>query len=53
MRYNKAHLTGRIRSSRNNLSLGIILLLEIDKRSFNCIQLILGVQKKAPLPGFE
>jgi hypothetical protein len=53
MRNNGAHLTGRIRQSHNNLSLGIILLLEIDKRSFDCIQLILSIEIKASLPDLE
>jgi hypothetical protein len=53
MRHNGAHLTRRIRQEHNNLSLRIVLLLEIDKRSFDCIQLILSVETKASLPGVE
>jgi hypothetical protein len=35
-----------------NRCLGVILLLKIEQGHFDCVQLVLGVEKKAPLPDF-
>ena len=52
MRHNGAHLTRKIRWSHDNLGLCITLLLKIDKRCFDRVQLIFGIGKKASLPDF-
>jgi hypothetical protein len=48
-----AHLSRRINQEPNNHTLGIILLLEIYKRSFDHTQLALVVEKKATLGYFK
>ena len=48
-----AHLIQRIRQGHKNCGPGIILLLEIDKRFFDRVQLILGVVNKPRLPHFR
>jgi hypothetical protein len=49
----ETHLTRRKGENYDNLSLGIILLLELDKRFLNCIQLILGVGEISSLSDLE
>jgi hypothetical protein len=50
MLHNGTNLTGRVRQGHDNFGLCIILLLEIDKRFFDCVQLTFGIGKKASLP---
>ena len=52
-RHDETHLTRRKAKNYANLSLGIIRLLELDKRFLNCIQLILGVGKESSLSNLE
>jgi hypothetical protein len=53
MRQNDTNLTQRIRQSHVNLGPCIFLLLEIDERFFDCVQLTFGIGKKASLPDFD
>jgi hypothetical protein len=48
-----AHLAGNIGHGNHNSGLGIALLLEFEKRFFDCIQLALGVEKTATLQYFR
>jgi len=48
-----AHLAGSIGQGNQNRGLGITLLLEFDKRFFDCIQLALGVETNATLQDFK
>jgi hypothetical protein len=50
---NRAHLIQGIRWGHKNCGLSIILLLKIDKRFFDRIQLILGVGNEPCLPRFQ
>jgi hypothetical protein len=48
-----AYLAGRIGHGNQKRGLGITLLLELDKRFFDCIQLVLGVDNNATLHDFN
>ena len=53
MLHDRTYLARRMNQEPVNRSLGIVLLLEIDKRLVNCTQLTLVVEKKAALPNFK
>ena len=51
--HSRPHRSRRIGKTQHRRSLSIGFLLEFDKGVFNLIQLVLGVNKNATLPGFE
>ena len=53
IRLNETYLAGRITQEHANAGFGIILLLKLDKRVFDCVQLVPGVIKNACLQDFD